>query len=141
VDIGPSRRLAAALLIAHLVAVAAIVAASLPLPVAMALMLAVTASGGHQVARVALVSLRGSIVCLQVEADGAAQVRYRDGRTASATVLDSTVTGGSLSLVRLRIAGDLFLRTVPLLADNCSAASFRRLRTGLAWQVGAVLRS
>lgn len=141
VDIRPSRRLAVVLAGGHLMAAGAASAAGLPWPAALALMLVICASGWLHLARLALLTRPESIVRMQVDGHGGVEVHYRDGRTGCASLVDSTVVGWHLTLVRLRIRGDLFVRTVPLLGDNCCAVSFRRLRTGLAWQAGVALRS
>jgi hypothetical protein len=136
VQVGPSRALAVAIAGGHLCAGAAVVLAGLPLPLAIVLWLALMASGAFHLARCALLRLPGSIVSLCIDGRGPAMVRFRNGREASATVLDSTVVGWRLTIVRLRLPGDRAPRSVALLGDNCEAAAFRRLRVGLAWQAG-----
>ncbi|MBY0438713.1 MAG: hypothetical protein K2W80_11010 [Burkholderiales bacterium] len=140
-DIGPSRRLAAAVVGGHALAASAVAAAGLPLPAALVLLLVVGVSGAHCLRQQACVSSAGAIVRLEVDGHGKVGVQYRNGYTASGMLSGSTVVGWRLTLVRFRIDGDYLVRTVALLGDNCSATPFRRLRTGLAWQAGAALRS
>ncbi|MCE2945491.1 MAG: hypothetical protein LXA50_00295 [Betaproteobacteria bacterium] len=136
VQVGPSRTLVVAIAGGHLSAGAAVALAGLPWPLAIALSVALAASGAFHLARCALLRLPGSIVSLRIEGRGAAVVRFRNGREASATVLDSTVVAWRLTIVRLRLPGERAPRSVALLGDNCEAAAFRRLRVGLAWQAG-----
>ncbi len=140
VDVGPSRRLGAVLVAGHAVAAVAVAAAGLPLAAAGASWLLLCVSAGFHLHRVACVASPRSIVRLRVDGEGTLRIHFRDGRTASGLLDGSTVVGWRLTLVRLRLDGDVFVRTVPLVRDNCSASAFRRLRAGLAWQAGAALR-
>jgi hypothetical protein len=141
VDIGPSRRLAIVLVVAHLSAALSVALAAPPAPATVALLALIACSGWYHVRQVALVLRSGAVVGLRADADGSMLVRHRDGRVSPGRLLASTVVDRRVSLVRLRIVGERFSRTVPLLGDNCDRADFRRLRVGLEWQAGPALLS
>jgi toxin CptA len=141
VDIGPSRRLTAILVAAHLSAGAAVLLAAPPVPVVAAVLALVAFSGGYHVRCVARAACPGSVSGLRIDADGGLLVRHRDGRASRGRLIASTVVDWRLTLVRFRIDGERFSRTVPLVGDNCDAQAFRRLRVGLDWQAGSALLS
>jgi hypothetical protein len=140
VAVGPSAQLGMAIVAGHAAALIAVVVAQAPPALATALCAAIVGSAVLHLARLARVALPQSIVGMELAGDGRVQVWHRDGRVRRARLLPSTVVGSRLTVVRLRLDGQRCPASCLLLSDNCETEAFRRLRAGLAWQVGPSLQ-
>jgi toxin CptA len=137
--IGRSRILVGVVAAGHLLAAAAVLSAPLPAVVRLASLGALAFSAVSKVRQVALLAAAGSIVSLTVSSAGAVRAVRRDGGDLSGQVLTSTFVSPLLTIVRLRVSGGSLHRSVLLVADNCEAQAFRRLRVGLRWRVAPSL--
>ena len=140
VAVGPSAQLGMAIVAGHAAGLMAVGVAQAPPVLAVALCAAIVGSAVLHLARLARVALPQSIVGMELAGDGRVQVRQRDGRVRRARLLPSTVVGSRLTVVRLRLDGQRCPASCLLLSDNCDTEAFRRLRTGLVWQVGPSLQ-
>ena len=136
VEVSPSSRLTLAIVAGHALGAGAVMAAQGPAPVTLVLLSAILASTVFQLARLARLWLPHSFVRLELAWNGRLQLGQRDGSERSGWLLPSTVVDSRLTVVRFRLDGQRFPRSVLLLADNCAPEAFRRLRVGLSWHAG-----
>ncbi|MCX7146606.1 MAG: hypothetical protein NT042_10490 [Sulfuritalea sp.] len=125
VSLKPSRRLLLIQSLAHAVAAAAVLAATIPSWLAALLLLLIGASlaRGRLVAPVAALLLSG---------DGRLETVGADGTANEATVHPHTLVLSFLVVVLYRQDGRL--RSLTLLADSLTAEDFRQLRLWLNWR-------
>ena len=125
VSLKPSRRLLLIQSLAHVVAAAAVLAATIPSWLAAVLLLLIGASlaRGRLVAPVATLLLRG---------DGRLETVGADGTASEAAVHPHTLVLSFLVVVLYRQDGRL--RSLTLLADSLTAEDFRQLRLWLNWR-------
>jgi hypothetical protein len=131
VELGPSRWLAAAVIVAHAGATAAALA-GLPAPAA-ALVAAGLAISATEHCRRALLRSPLAIAALELDDGGAAAVAGPARDWSAARLLDAAVPAPWLAVVRLRDALGR-RRTAVVLPDALSPESFRRLRVWLRWR-------
>ena len=130
-QLGPSRRLAAAVIVAHAAALAAAVA-GLPAPAAAIVAAGLTASAVEHVRR-ALHRSPLAVAALELDVRGGAAVAGPGGDWSSARLLDAAVPLPWLAVVSLRDALGR-RRTAVVLPDSLAPEPFRRLRVWLRWR-------
>ena len=135
VRLGPSRRLAAAVIVAHGAAIAAAVVA-LPAPAAAIVAAGLAVSTIEHVRR-ALQRSSLAVAGLELDAGGGAAVAGPAGDWSPARLTDAAVPVPWLAVVHLRDALGR-RRTAIVLPDTLAPEPFRRLRVWLRWRpVGA----
>ena len=125
VSLKPSRRLLLIQSLAHAVAAAAVLAATIPSWLAAVLLLLIGAS----LARMRLVV---PVAALLLRGDGRLETVGADGTASEATVHPHTLVLSFLVVVLYRQDGRL--RSLTLLADSLTAEDFRQLRLWLNWR-------
>jgi hypothetical protein len=128
VSLKPSRRLLLIQSLAHAVAAAAVLAATIPSWLAAVLLLLIGAS----LARARLVT---PVATLLLRGDGRLETVGADGTASEATVHPHTLILSFLVVVLYRQDGGL--RSLTLLADSLTAEDFRQLRLWLNWRSAA----
>jgi hypothetical protein len=128
VSVKPSRRLLLIQSLAHAVAAAAVLAATIPSWLAAVLLLLIGAS----LARARLVT---PVTTLLLRGDGRLETVGADGTASEATVHPHTLILSFLVVVLYRQDGGL--RSLTLLADSLTAEDFRQLRLWLNWRSAA----
>ena len=121
----PSRRLLLIQSLAHAVAAAAVLAATIPSWLAAVLLLLIGAS----LARMRLVA---PVAALLLRGDGRLETVGADGTASEAAVHPHTLVLSFLVVVLYRQDGRL--RSLTLLADSLAAEDFRQLRLWLSWR-------
>ena len=121
----PSRRLLLIQSLAHAVAAAAVLAATIPSWLAAVLLLLIGAS----LARMRLVA---PVAALLLRGDGRLETVGADGTASEAAVHPHTLVLSFLVVVLYRQDGRL--RSLTLLADSLAAEDFRQLRLWLNWR-------
>jgi hypothetical protein len=132
VQLGPSRRLAATVIVAHAAALAASVAA-LPAPAAAIVAAGLIASTVEHVRR-ALQRSAAAVAGLELDAGGGAAIAGPASDWGPARLLDAAVPAPWVAVVRLR-DGRGRHRTAVVLPDALAPEPFRRLRVWLKWRV------
>jgi toxin CptA len=125
VSLKPSRRLLLIQSLAHAVAAAAVLAATIPSWLAAVLLLLIGAS----LARMRLVA---PVAALLLRGDGRLETVGADGTASEAAVHPHTLVLSFLVVVLYRQDGRL--RSLTLLADSLAAEDFRQLRLWLNWR-------
>ena len=131
VELGPSRWLAAAVVLAHAAALAAAVA-GLPAPSAAIVAAGLLLSAFEHVRR-ALQRSPLAVAGLELDARGGVAVADPANEWAPARLLDAAVPAHWLAVVRLRDAAGR-RRTAVVLPDAVGEEPFRRLRVWLKWR-------
>ena len=121
----PSRLLAFALTLAHLLVAAALAAVRLPLPVKLVLGLFVALSLARSLRR-------RPVACLRLRADGSLELGRTDGDFRQARVLPSTTVFPWLIVLNLRTGTGYESLTLPV--DALGAEGHRQLRLWLRWK-------
>jgi toxin CptA len=129
----PSRRLTAALGLAHL----GLALALLPLPwpagwrvAGMAVVLAGAVPGIVMHARR---RSRSAVVRLEVRPDGAIRLQHRDGRQSDGVVHGDSIVTPWLTVIGVTVPGRWRSTYVVVVPDAIDAEDFRRLRVRLRW--------
>ncbi len=128
VAIKPSRRLLVIQSAAHVAAVAAVLASTVPPWLAAVLLLSIGAS----LARLRRTLSAGSLV---LHGDGRLETVGADGTASEAVVHPHTLVLSFLVVLLYRQDGRL--RSLALLGDSLAAEDFRQLRLWLRWRSGA----
>lgn len=130
----PSRRLARFLIILHLLALATVLTACLPLPVRWGLLGALLAHALHSHRRLSA-RYPGRIVQLHLESDGRAGLVNRDGRKREGVLCPDTLVTPWLVILRFRIMGRFRKESLVIPRDALTAEESRRLRVLLRFAV------
>jgi toxin CptA len=130
----PSRRLAALLVLIHLVALAALGTLTLALWIRLALAVALAAALARALRRHALLQGCDAIVEITCAADGRLSLEQRDGTCRDAEVLAGSTVHPLAVLLRVRVAGRRAARAVVVFPDSVEDDEFRRLRVWLRWK-------
>ncbi|MFA4968694.1 MAG: protein YgfX [Sulfuritalea sp.] len=125
VSLRPSRRLLLIQLAAHVVAAAAVLAASLPPWLAAILLVLIGAS-------LARVRAKSPLSMLVLRGDGRLETVGADGTASEAVVHPHTLVLSFLVVLLYRQQGRL--RALTLLADSLAAEDYRQLRLWLRWR-------
>jgi toxin CptA len=125
VSLKPSRRLLLIQSLAHAVAAAAVLAATIPSWLAAVLLLLI----GGSLARMRLAA---PVAALLLRGDGRLETVGADGTASEAAVHPHTLVLSFLVVVLYRQDGRL--RSLTLLADSLAAEDFRQLRLWLSWR-------
>lgn len=131
VRLGPSRWLAAMVIVAHAVALAA-AAVALPTPAALVVGAGLAVSAIEHVRR-ALQRSSLAVAGLEFDAGGGVAVAGPASDWSTARLTDAAVPAPWLAVVRLRDARGR-RRTAIVLPDNLPPEPFRRLRVWLRWR-------
>jgi len=131
VQLGPSRRLAATVIVAHAAALAGAVA-GLPAPAAAIVAAGLAASAVEHVRR-ALHRSSLAVAALELDAGGGVAVAGPGGDWSPARLVDAAVPLPWLAVVSLRDALGR-RRTAVVLPDSLAPEPFRRLRVWLRWR-------
>lgn len=128
---GPSKALSAALVLAHGVSIAVVLALPLPLVLRAVLALLVASHGVWSVLAHGMLRPRSAIV--QIELSGQGQMRFIDriGRAMSAELLPGSVVLPWLVVIRYRWGRERWSRRLLLLGDMCESDALRALRVRL----------
>lgn len=130
--LGPSPRLAAALVALHLAAAAAALsAAALPAAVRAGLAALLAAGLAHGLAVHAWRRARHAVVALTLTADGAVVAQTRGGERLEGRVRGDTLVHPAIVVVRF--AAGRRIRSVVVLTDAADADTLRRFRVRLRW--------
>jgi toxin CptA len=131
VQLGPSRWLAATVIVAHAAALAAAVA-TLPAPAAAIVATGLAVSAFEHVRR-ALQRSPLAVAGLELDAGGGAAIAGPASDWSPARLLDAAVPAPWLAVVSLRDALGR-RRTAVVLPDSLASEPFRRLRVWLKWR-------
>lgn len=132
-ELGPSRRLALVLLVAHLAVL--FVLATLPvtpwLQTGGSVLLVLSAV--HAIAQHALRRGRSSVIALQFADREQLRVLTRDGIWHAGRILGSSTVGAALIVLNIRLDDRRRRLHVVIPGDSLDAQDFRRLRVWLRW--------
>ncbi len=134
IALGPSRRLAVALIAAHLLAAAGAVASRLPGAVTVAMLFALAVSLAYALRRHAWRASARSLVHLELSENLDLAVADRRGRRRAGSVLGSSFVAPWLVVIHFKAEGNRLLRTVVVPPDATDAESHRALRVWLRWR-------
>ncbi|MBA3033488.1 MAG: hypothetical protein KKF85_15545 [Gammaproteobacteria bacterium] len=123
-----SQRLLATLVLAHLLAVVAILPLVLSWPLRLAMIGLVVASLVYFLER----QSRPAVVGLHLGAQGELEVDTKVGVRETATILPQTAVLSRVIVLRLRKNGQLL--TLPLLPDTTGETAYRQLSLWLKWR-------
>ena len=132
--IGPSRRLALALTLAHAGAAASVLSVEVPIWMKIVLPLAIAASLLHALNGAALLRSRAAIVAIEIGEGGAVSFKTRRGEWQEAALLDTSFVAPYLTVLNLQPKRSWFARHVVVAPDSVPAEDFRRLRVWLRWR-------
>jgi toxin CptA len=140
---GPSRMLAAALIVVHCVALGVAVFAVPGFYWAILGCSAIVLHGTWVTGRHALLLHPRSIVSLRFDGEDQCVLECRDGSSFAGCVHGRSYVARHLVLVRIKFRAWRPCAAVPLLPDNLSTEEFRRLRVRLRWsrvgEIGAAM--
>lgn len=134
VAVGPSRCLAAALVVAHVAAAAGVLLSRLPGAFGAALLLALAASLVHALTRYAWRVNAQSLVGFDLSDTLDIQVEERAGGRLAGRVLGSSFVAPGLVVIHFSAEGYRLPRAVVVPADATDAESHRALRVWLRWR-------
>lgn len=132
-SIGPSRVLAAILLLSHFSIAGLLLYLDLALIWVMAALGLLLCSLVYEM-RIALRVGNGAVVILRIARDNRFSIGLRDGRWLEGEVLGSTTVTAFLTVINLRVSGERRLRSVVILPDCMAPEDYRRLRVWLRWR-------
>lgn len=137
IPLGPSRRLAALFVAAHLLAALGVLASTPPSIIAAVLLPTLAANLWYSLRRHAWLTAPRSLVLLDFSDTLEVAAEERSGRRIVATVLGTTFVAPWLVVLNLEVEGDRFLRTVVVMPDATARESFRAVRVWLRWRHAA----
>jgi len=132
VELRPSRKLAAIVVVAHLVAAAILIPVSLPSAMIFGLMLLWVFSLLHCLRRAGLASSPRRIVGLEFQDDEHLAFRTADGCWHPSRLLGTSYVTPALTVLNLG-SGWMAARHVVILDDSVDPETFRALRVRLKW--------
>lgn len=130
----PSVRLAIALCVVHVAAVALLWLTPIPAPGKAAITLAMAISLVFFLARDAALHAPHAIVALELEDGGGISFHTRGGGWVDCKLMGSSFVSPRLTIVNLRPLGRRGMRRVILVPDNVDPREFRRFRVWLRWK-------
>lgn len=133
VDLRPSPRLAAILMVASASAVFLLLIVPLPWWGKLAGVLTVMVTSIRQMQRHAWRSVPHAWMRLQWSAESGWQAWRNDGEATGVTILPDSMVTSALTVIRFRSADQRWPQALVLLADSADAESLRRLRVQLRW--------
>jgi len=131
--IGPSRYLAAILLVGHLSIVALVLYPDLSAAWKTAALVMLLCSLLFEL-RMALRLGGRAVVKLRISASETLQFAMRDGQWHEGKVLGSTTVTSFLTVINLRVVTHSRIRSIVILPDSMDADDYRRLRVWLRWR-------
>jgi toxin CptA len=134
IRINPSRRLAAALLAAHLLAALGVFASSLPATVVAALLIVLVVSLTFSLRRHACLASPRSLVLLELSDTLEIEAEDRSGRRLAGTVLGTTFVAPWLVVINFKVEGRHLPHAVVILPDASDGENYRALRVWLRWR-------
>jgi toxin CptA len=132
--LGPSRRLAAALSVAHALGAIGVIASPLPSIVAGLLLLTLSGSLAFHLRRDAWLLSRSSLVLLELSDTLDFVAEDRSGSRLVGTVLGTTFVSPWLVVINLRVEQSRFRRALVVMPDATDQQSFRAVRVWLRWR-------
>ncbi|HWU34551.1 MAG TPA: protein YgfX [Methylovorus sp.] len=133
VDLRPSRRLAAILMVASGGAVLMLLMVPLPWWVTLLGALLIVVASLRQLQRHAWRSVPQAWMRLQWTVESGWQAWRHDGQAMQITILPDSMVTSVLTVIRFRCAGQRWPQALVLLADSADPESLRRLRVQLRW--------
>jgi len=133
VTVAASRKLVWVLVGLHGAAIAALAAASMPMPAKVVAIGAILWTGIRETRRHALRVGKDACVALRFRQAGRCEVLCRDGKRIEGNIHGGSYVLPALTIVRLLQQGRSSSFTVVLLPDAVSADAMRRLRVWLRW--------
>lgn len=133
IDVSASHRLAAALALAHAMALGSVLVAVPQWTWRLFAALVLGASAWRTIARHALRLGAPAVVRLTFQRERECSLERRDGRRVEGCVLDSSFVATWLVVLHLRVPGRRRPHCVVLLPDSSAPAALRRLRVRLRW--------
>ena len=137
IRLGPSRRLAALLLVAHLAAALGVLASPLPWIVRTPLLLMLGVSLAWNLRRHAWVATRRAVVRLDLSDTLEFEAEERSGTRFTGIVQGTTFVAPWLIVMNLEVDGHRFPRAVVIVPDATDRESFRAARVWLRWRPAA----
>jgi hypothetical protein len=134
VQLAPSRRIAAALLAAHMLAGASLWVSPLPAWAALTLIAMLAAHAAISVRRHAFLDADGALLELELRDDGTLSACTREGRWLACELVGSGFVSSAFTAITLRADGERRVRSVLIAADCMERDAFRRLRVWLRWR-------
>ena len=131
--IGPSRVLAAILLLSHFSIAGLLLYLGLGPIWTVAALVLLLCSLVYET-RIALRAGNGAVVVLRIASDNRLSIGLRDGRWHEGEVLGSTTVTAFLTVINLRVIGERRMRSVVILPDCMAPEDYRRLRVWLRWR-------
>ena len=128
-----SRYLAAALLCAHIATGTVLFSLHLALAWKCVLALLVVASLGHAMQLHVWLTARRSLTTFHLHDREYASVRLRDGTWCDARILGTTFISPFLTVINMRLSGEVRPRHVLVLPDSLPGEDYRRVRVALRW--------
>ncbi|MDR2875770.1 MAG: hypothetical protein LBV44_07585 [Methylobacillus sp.] len=132
-DLRPSTRLTAILLVATIAACGAITVLPLPLWAQLTSIAVIIAAATFHILRDARLRLRSSILALEVGSDGTLRVLTRAEGWCDAKAKDESFVTPALTIVALAFEERFFSRHAVIFADSADTNAFRRMRVWLRW--------
>lgn len=128
-----SRYLAAALLCAHIAAGTVLIPLQIALEWKCVISILIFASFGHSMRLHAWLSARRSLTAFKLHDREHASVQLRDGTWRDARVLATTYISSPLTVINVRLSGELRARHMVVLPDSLDDDEYRRVRVALRW--------
>ncbi|MET0217320.1 MAG: protein YgfX [Burkholderiales bacterium] len=134
IQLRPSRRLAGALVVAHLLTAAGVIACADGTLLSAALLAALAASLVFHLRRHAWLADARSVVVVELTDTLDCELEERSGRRISGIVLGATFVAPWLVVINVKVEESRNVRAIVVLPDATDRESFRALRVWLRWR-------
>jgi toxin CptA len=134
VHLKSSLRLTIILSLAHLVAAGLLWPLALPFSIKVTVIVVLIISLIYYLRRDALLTAKDAVVVFELSDDMQCTLTKRSGESIACTILGSTFVAPYLTVLNLKSAGKLFMRSVVIMPDGIDAEEFRCLRVWLRWK-------
>ena len=133
IELKASRLLTAALVVVHVTAAAAVLAAVAQWQWRLAAAAVLAVSAWQTLWRYGMLRDPRSVIALELSGECGCAIAYRDGRIDSCAVCASTYVAAWLIVLDLAQAGSRLRRHVVVAPDSTTPEAWRRLRVRLRW--------
>ena len=130
----PSVYLTLLLSTAHAVAVGLVLILSLPILLKIVITSTFCISLVFYLKRNARLAAPNSIVALEVREDCTCAIETRSGKRLDCILLPTSYVSASLTILNLKVGGELLARHVVIFPDAINSEDFRKLRVLLRWK-------
>ena len=122
---------------AHAIAVGLVLILPLPIGLKIVTTLVFCVSLVFYLKRNARLTAPNSIVALEVREDGTCAIETRSGKRLDCILLPTSYVSASLTILNLKVGGELLVRHVVIFPDAINSEDFRKLRVLLRWKFKA----